>query len=108
MACHNDRQVLNNYFEPDMTQLYVSIEAIVCHIHLYFVPVHVTIGRGDGERYETCIKVVQEAFPIALARPYSKHVLPPGTKVSGFTCIWTPIGCGARYIDLLLTSFLGD
>ena len=38
----------------------------LCHIA---TPVHVTIGRGDGERYVTCIKVVQEAFPIALARP---------------------------------------
>ena len=38
-------------------------------------------GRGEGERYETCVNVVQEALPIALARPYSQFVLPPGTKV---------------------------
>ena len=39
-------------------------------------------GRGQGERYETCVNVVQEALPIALARPYSQFVLPPGTKVN--------------------------
>ena len=64
-----------------MIQLYVNIDATI----MPHTPVHVTIGRDDGERYMTCIKVVQEAFPIALARPYSKHVLPPGTKVRGFT-----------------------
>lgn len=39
-------------------------------------------GRGEGERFETCVNVVQEALPIALARPYSQFVLPPGTKVN--------------------------
>lgn len=39
-----------------------------------------TQGRGEGERFETCVNVVQEALPIALARPYSQFVLPPGTK----------------------------
>ena len=47
-------------------------------------------GRGEGERFETCVNVVQEALPIALARPYSQFVLPPGTKVScGYTSIVT-------------------
>ena len=51
----------------------------------------VATGRGEGERYETCVNVVQDALPIALARPYSKFVLPPGTKVVYYTyvCIHT-------------------
>jgi hypothetical protein len=46
-------------------------------------------GRGQGERYETCVNVVQEALPIALARPYSQFVLPPGTKVKHYACMHT-------------------
>ena len=49
----------------------------------------VAAGRGEGERYETCVNVVQDALPIALARPYSKFVLPPGTKVKYITCTYT-------------------
>ena len=48
----------------------------------------VATGRGEGERYETCVNVVQDALPIALARPYSKFVLPPGTKVVFYTCVY--------------------
>ena len=44
-----------------------------------------TIGTGEQERYTTCIGIVQNILPIALARPYSKYVLPEGTKVSQYT-----------------------
>ena len=48
----------------------------------------VVAGRGEGERYEICVNVVQDALPIALARPYSKIVLPPGTKVKYYMYVY--------------------
>ena len=41
-------------------------------------------GEGWRQRYQTCISVVQQAMPIALARPFTDYILPEGTKVG--TC----------------------
>lgn len=39
-----------------------------------------TTGQGSRQRYQTCLSVVQQIMPIALARPFTDYILPPGTK----------------------------
>ena len=40
-----------------------------------------TTGQGLRQRYQTCLSVVEAVMPIALARPFTDYILPPGTKV---------------------------
>ena len=66
------------YYNTNFTNYSQLLSVYLTKLYMYTVLI---LGRGDGERYVTCIKVVQEVLPIALARPYSRYVLPPGTKV---------------------------
>jgi endothelin-converting enzyme len=41
-----------------------------------------TTGEGSRQRYQTCLSIVQEIMPIALARPFTDFILPRGTKAN--------------------------
>lgn len=40
-----------------------------------------TTGHGLRQHNQTCVSAVQTIMPIALARPFTDEILPPGTKV---------------------------
>lgn len=44
-------------------------------------------SASDEDRSETCIGVVEQILPMALARSYAEHVLPHGLRVSVGLCI---------------------
>ncbi len=62
--------------------MHVHFESVVSENNYEISYFTLHTGLGEQQRYKTCIGVVQDLLPIALARPYSKYVLPEGTKVS--------------------------
>lgn len=49
-------------------------------LQVYYNFTRVVTGSGEIDRNQTCLAIVQQAMPIALARPYTEYVLPSGTK----------------------------
>ncbi|XP_064384785.1 endothelin-converting enzyme homolog isoform X2 [Halichondria panicea] len=74
-----EQSVLENYAKWQLIRSYIPYLSDN-FVNVYYAFTKTTQGSGEQQRYKTCIGVVQDLLPIALARPYSKYVLPQGTK----------------------------
>lgn len=74
-----DQSVLENYAKWQLINGYLPFLSDD-FINVYYAFTKTTAGSGEQPRYKTCIGVVQNLMPLALARPYSQYILPEGTK----------------------------